>query len=340
MNREYESGERVSLAGSGSSARMITDEEMNPALRRRKDAESADTEDRYIQMFCERYRDRGVSAKVHADAAQQRKKEALDRAIAPGSYVKAEKLTGARSGGDGKMNRYRSGVSERRRYMTVDDFDRYYHDQRGYRFPQYRAAKAAAVRHDPTELLVDNTATGEVDLPKKAGWLTDNDKLPAPVQKLMKYRFFRWLNEWAGETFPRETTMILSDRKARRIPVGAVAALVTVAVSMSLVIGSTVLVSQSTREVSELKDAVQKKEAVISTLDDQLDLKNDLLGIRDKAINELGMVSEKYLPGEYLDPAVQSGEDYLEVFDGAGSRTEDGQSGWARLLSAFGIGKK
>ena len=52
------------------------------------------------------------------------------------------------------------------------------------------------------------------------------------------------------------------------------------------------------------------------------------------------MVSEKYLPGEYLDPAVQSGEDYLEVFDGAGSRTEDGQSGWSRLLSAFGIGKK
>lgn len=338
MNSEYRTDERVSLTGTGSSARLLTDDEVTPGLRRMKDEESRGMSDKYIQMFCERYRDRRVSAKVHADFTEQRKNEALDRAIAPGSYVKAERLSDARGGE--KLNRYRSGVSQGKRYMTVDDFDRYYHDQRGYRFPQYRAAAEADARHDPAELLVETTAAGEIDLPKKAGWLTDNDKLPAFVQKLLTKKFFRRLNEWAGETFPRETTVTVSPVRARRVPASVAAGLVIAAVSMSMVIGSKVLVSQSTREVSELKDALREKESVVSTLNDQLDLKNDLLGIRDIASNELGMVSEKYLPGQYLDPAGQGGEDYLEVFDGEGGSAQAQQSGWSRLLSAFGIGKK
>lgn len=346
MNREYDSEERVILSDTGSSARLVDENDLDPALRRQKTAEAEGTGDRCIHMFCERYRDRGVAAKVHADASRQKKQEALDRAIMPGkiSDRAAGQSAQPKAGqprNEQKMNRYRSGVSEGKRYMTVDDFDRYYRDRRVPHVPQYRAADTAAVRRDKAELAVDGTAMGGVDLPKKAGWLTDTDKLPAPVRKLITHRFFRWLNVWAGETFPRETEMTVSREKARRIPAGAVAALVTVAVSMSLVIGSTVLVSQSTREVSELKDALAEKQAVVSTLNDQIDLKNDLLGIRDKAVNELGMVNEKYLSGDCLDPASESGrQDYLEVFEDGRGRTEEEQSGWAAILSAFGFGKK
>jgi hypothetical protein len=281
-------------------------------------------------MFCERYRDRGIAGRMHTDAAKQQKKEALSRAITPGAYVDAEKLAG-----DAELDAYRSGMSDGKRYMTADDFARYYHDQRGYKFPQYRTAtdaeRIAAVQ------AVANPREVRLEKPKKAGWLTDADKLPARLQKLMSRRFFAWLNGWAGETFPRETEMRADTRacegkRSRPIPVGLVAALVTVLLSMTMVISSTVSVSQATRELSLLKEDLAELREVHGELEDQLDLKNDMLAIEDKATNELGMVHEKYLNGEYLTEDV---EDRLEVYD----EDRDGEkSGLAWLLSAFGWG--
>lgn len=337
MNQEYTRQTPLTLSGGGSSARLLKDSELSATERRRKDAESEATDSRYIDMLCQRYRDRGIASKVHADAARQKKKEALDRAIAPGAYVMTEKLSGKE-----KPNRYRSGVADGKRFMTVDDFDRYYHDQRGYRFPQYRASTVTSTRRNPAELSAEQMAeavdAGEVLLPKKAGWLTDTDKCPALVRKLLKYRFFQRLNQWAGETFPRETEVVRAKRKAQPFPVGMTVALAIVAVSMSMVISSTVLVSQSTREVSELKDKLAERQEILGDLSDELDLKNDLLGIEDKAVNALGMVGEKYVSGAYLEGDAQ---DYLEVY-GNGSqadREDEEKSGWAAILSAFGIGR-
>jgi hypothetical protein len=112
-----------------------------------------------------------------------------------------------------------------------------------------------------------------------------------------------------------------------------VAALVTVVVSMSMVIGSTVLVSQATQEVSELKERLAAMQEADAELADQLDLKNDALNIEDKASGELGMVHEKYLNGEYL---TEEHEDYLEVFDE--DKNGETKFGLAWLLSAFGLG--
>jgi hypothetical protein len=102
---------------------------------------------------------------------------------------------------------------------------------------------------------------------------------------------------------------------------------------MTMVITSTVSVSQATRDVSELKESVAEMREVHSELSDRLDLKNDMLAIEDKATNELGMVHEKYLNGEYLNEAV---EDRLEIYDE--DRNGEDKMGLAWLLSAFGIG--
>ena len=333
MNREYDRASRVSLAGSGSSARLLREDELSPAQRSRKNAQSADTDTRYINMLCDRYRDRGVAGKVHADEARQKRQEALNRAVAPGQYIVAEQWDKADRRSADSMERYRSGTSNGKRFMTADDFDRYYEDQRRYRNPQYQAPVVRVVRHDPAELAAEPSGL-EAALPKKAGWLTDTDKLPVPLRRLMKTPLMQKLNVWAAETFPRETVVAESKRLATPIPAGAIAGLAVVAVSMSLVIGSTVLVSQSTREVSELKDRLGKRQAVQSELSDQLDLKNDLLSIRERAVNELGMVGEQYLNGSSLK---SNEEDYLEIEDGSGSGER--KSGWAAILSAFGIGR-
>ncbi len=332
MEREYSRGESMVVSYS-SNARVIRSDELDPALRRRKEAETGDTDSRYIEMFCERYRDRGVAGRVRKEAAEQRKKEALHRAETPGAYVKTdalEQVAGTRS-----PNAYRSGVSDGKRYMTADDFRRYYRDQRNYRYPQYQDVQQTPESREAIRAMVvaRENAKGVPSL-KKAGWLTDTDKCPAFVQKLLTYKVFAKLNEWAGETFPREKDVILAaPRKIRRsLPVGLVATLVTVAVSMTMVISSTVLVSQSTREISQLREELSVREDAIGELTDMLALKSDMLTIEDKAANDFGMVSERYLDGAYLE---DQAEDYVEVFDEDGGEKKNGLSA---LLSAFGFG--
>ena len=336
MEHEYRrderlAGERFSINHAGSSARLVREDEIDPAELRRKQAECRDSDARYIDMFCERYRDRGIAGRVHADAARQEKKEALTRAIAPGAYIGADELAAKEQ----KLDAYRTGRSDGKSYMTVDDFARYYHDQRGYKFPQYRAAtdeeRVAAVK------AVAPAREVRLEQPKKALWLTDTDKLPAPIRKLISRPFFVRLNEWAQETFPRETEMQIETRpvggfRSRRVPVGVVAALVTVMLSMSTVIASTVSVSQATRELSQMKESYSDMKELNGELQDQLDLKNDMLAIEDYASEELGMVHEKYLNGEYL---LDEKEDSLEVLD----ENRDGQkkTGLSWLLSAFGF---
>ena len=336
MEQEYrrderQAYERLILNTGGSSARVVSESEIDPAILRRKQAECSRAETRYIDMFCERYRDRGIAGRMHTDAAKQQKKEALSRAITPGAYVGAEELAG-----DAELDAYRSGMCEGKRYMTADDFARYYHDQRGYKFPQYRTAtdeeRIAAVQARAAA----NPREVRLEKPKKAWRLTDVDKLPEALRTL-KRRFSAWLKVWAGETFPSETEMRRvtradGEKRSRPVPAGLVAALVTVLLSMTMVISSTVSVSQATRDVSSLKENLAELKEVHGELEDQLDLKNDMLAIEEKASNELGMVHEKYLNGEYLTEEL---EDRLEVYDEA----RDGEkSGLAWLLSAFGWG--
>lgn len=336
MEKEYSRAERVSISYGGSSAQVIRGEDLDPAVRRRKDAETEGADNRFVEMFCERYHDRGIAGRVHRDVAEQEKREALHRAEAPGTYVMTDTL-GHINGEDAK-NTYRSGVSDGKAYMTADDFRRYYHHLRGYRNPQYRTAEHTPESRAAVRAMVEaREAARGVNLPKKAGWLTNLDKLPALVRRALSNqkiaKVAHKLNVWAEDTFPREIVVKESaeQKKLRRpLPVGLVATLVTVAVSMAMVISSTVLVSQSTRELSQIKEEIAAKDAIVSEITDQLDLKNGVSTVRDRATGDLGMVPEEYLDNTYIPNA---SEDYVEVFD------EEGEGGGlSALLSAFGFG--
>jgi hypothetical protein len=208
--------------------------------------------------------------------------------------------------------------------MTVSDFDRYYHDQRGYKLPQYRMVPV----EDRTPVATEQNARGIQ--PKKAEWLPNNDKLPAFVQKWLRLKPIRFLNEWAAETFPVES-VVMSQKKRTPIPAGVLASLVTVAVSMTLIIGSTVLVSQSTKTVSELKSDLAERQAISEQLSEKLDVKHDMLQIEREAIDRLGMVNRQYSTSRYMQA---NAEDEIEVYP-----TEERETGgWAALLSAFGFG--
>ncbi len=338
MDHEYKRderlvGERFTLTP-GSSARLVDESEIDPAELRRKMSECGGSSARYMDMFCERYRDRGISGRIHADVAQQEKEEALGRAGTPGSYISADRL--AR---EERLKVYRSGVSEGRRYMTADDFARYYHDQRGYRFPQYRkATDAERIRAVEAVKAVSTIRETRVEQPKKAVRLINTDKFPKFLRGLPGRSALARLNERLGEIFPRvietsEKTSATSALRTRRIPVGLTAALVTVMISMSMVITGTVLVSQATRELSQQKEELAQLKEAHGELSDELALKNDSLHIEERAREELGMVPEKYLHGEYI---TEERKDELEILDE--DRGGEERSGLAWLLSAFGIG--
>ena len=72
MEKEYNRSDRMVISY-GSSARVICSDELDPTVRRRKEAETGDTDSRYIAMFCERYRDRGVAGRVRREATEQKK---------------------------------------------------------------------------------------------------------------------------------------------------------------------------------------------------------------------------------------------------------------------------
>lgn len=338
MEREYNREERVIISYGGSNAQVIRGEDLDPAVRRRKDAETEGADSRFVEMFCQRYRDRGIAGRVHKDVAEQEKREALYRAEAPGTYVMTDTLSSVSGEDTRNRNAYRSGVSDGKAYMTADDFCRYYHHLRGYRNPQYRTAEHTPESRAAVRAMVEaREAARGVNLPKKAGWLTNIDKLPALVRKALNNQkvanIAHKLNVWAEETFPREVVVAESaqaKKRRRPIPVGLVATLVTVAVSMAMVISSTVLVSQSTRELSQMKQEIAEKNAIVSEISDQLDLKNGVATVRDRATGDLGMVSEKYLDSSYVKG---SAEDYVEVFNEEGEK-----SGLSALLSAFGFG--
>lgn len=336
MKNEYSRPQPISLnregvgQGSMGHASLLRDGEgwMNTQARRSKDADAKNTDDRYIEMLCERYRDRGIASHVRADAAMQEKNEALTHAMAPGAYVLAEQLEKEVPAGRAQkaagQSKYRSGVSNGKRYMTVSDFDRYYHDQRGYKLPQYRMVPV----EERTPVVPASTVRGMQ--PKKAEWLPNNDKLPALLQKILRLKPVRFLNEWAAETFPVES-VVVSQTKRAPIPAGVLASLVTVAVSMTLIIGSAVLVSQSTQTVSELKSDLTERQELNDDLSEQLDVKNDMLQIEREAIDRLGMVSQQYSTSRYIQANT---EDEIEVYE----REERQTGGWSALLSAFGIG--
>jgi len=331
MEREYGRAGQANIGRVviGGSASLIRDGEMSREERRRREAAVGNLDKRYVEKLCERYRDRGIASHVHADAAQQEKNEALTRAMAPGAYIMTEQLSSKMGSGIGE-NKYRSGQSDGKRYMTVDDFSRYYHDQRGYKMPQFRHRSSYTVQ-DELAVASSDVSPREATLPKKDGWLTDTDKLPTVVQKLFKYSWVQRLNVWAGETFPREKNMEISTAKRRALPAAVLASLVTVAVSMTMIVGSTVLVSRSQMEVSQLRQELADKKEVSGELSDKLDLKNDMLNIRDIAVNELGMVGEEYLSGNYVKV---DKDDSIEVYE----KEEKQESGLSALLSAMGFG--
>ena len=102
------------------------------------------------------------------------------------------------------------------------------------------------------------------------------------------------------------------------------------AVSLMLIVSGSVLLSGADSSVKDLQRELRELEEQENRLSMELEMKNDVNLIRDKATEELGMIRKEYVEANYLD---MSGEDGIELHE----QEEKKNVGIAAILSAFGL---
>ena len=268
---------------------------------------------RCLTELRERYKGRGISESVKSETALQVKNEASTRAIAPGAYV----LFDSRS----KIaDTYRSGEYNGSKYMTSEDFVRYFKTRRAFYMPRIEnepLPEEAELRGG----VVRKNAKGA----SRAGLVKgENAGKEAHLQNVISA-----LKVFQEKWFPIERKEGRAQVGSFRFPVATASGLAVFAISLGLIVGGSVMTGSASGKVGQLKTEVATLEAKQNELQSLLDLKYNIDEIESEA-KLLGMVKRQAADNEYVS---MGGEEQIVVFEDG----ESEKSGLMALLSAFGI---
>ncbi len=270
-----------------------------------------DSYDRCIAELRARYNGRGVSVstkRMVSDQLGRERREAL--AEKAESQIVFNRVSGI-------SDEYRSGEYKGSRYMTSDDFARYFRNRTTYNMPialrgaqqsmQARAQNRSAVvgrRGDGRDSLVASDGTS------KEGHL--------------KTRIETFVTKW----FPREPIEGRSEGEKLRFPISVVGSMAAIAVSFGLIVGGSVMIGSASGKVGTLNSTISKLETQQTELQSKLDLKYNIQDIEEDA-KSLGMINKEYAEKSYIDVA---SDEEIEIYE-----QEETNVGFAALLSALGI---
>jgi len=119
---------------------------------------------------------------------------------------------------------------------------------------------------------------------------------------------------------------------SRRFPLSAFAAILAIAMSLMLIVASSVLLTRAEDNVSRMKLQVSETSDEVAQMRSDIEASIDLLEIRRIAMEEYGMVEEEYLKMDYISMKT---EDSVEAFE---DERPTGV-GLSAILSAIGIKK-
>lgn len=246
---------------------------------------------RCVAALKEKYSGRGIG--------QSMQKEVKDQSRTQGT---AKNASGSFSSYDARsksVSNYRSGEYEGGKYMTSDDFVRYFKNRHNFVLPTGSKAVSTAREgsSDSKEGHIRRAVSFLLDLKEK--WL--------PTE--------RREGRTTGEKF--------------RFPALAMCSIAVVAISMALIVSGSVMIGNVSGEIGGLNTEIAVLEAKQTELQSELDLKYDIESIKKDA-ESLGMIPAKFAGGEYVKI---SADEEIEVFE------KDNNGGAISvLLSAFGIG--
>jgi hypothetical protein len=260
----------------------------------------------YIDMLCERFKNRGIKTGLsEAKSAEIRKNAVL-------LGIRVDEVSAS-------DEKYRTLKIDGKSYMSSDDFAAYYKDLRGYKLPKFYTR--AENEYEAAEAVAGEVQeTGKP--PKKAVWLA--------IKRRIKEILRDFFSVFVIDEFRKHSEEEPIEGEKKRIPRGVLPAILVVTLSLLMVVCSSVMASRATASVGDLEDEIEALKDVKNDLEGDLVVKNDMLNIKDIAVNKYGMISSDYATSRYLD--VTEGEKIERHEDG-----EKADSLLTRLLKAIGL---
>ncbi len=276
----------------------------------------------YIDMLCERFKDRGVKMSVRQGADDRRESDSAVHKLI-GLYPE-------RAGVSAADKKYNTQNINGRLCMSSDDFANYYRDLRDYKMPRFYSRAESEYEEAKAEAMAENVQESGKS-PKKADRLTLRERMGAKTKATVSHLNKEELGELCEDWFEFKADSEMRERGKKRMPLKVISTILVVTFSLLLYVCSSVMVSRASAAVSSLEDRIDSLEFEIRDLEGKLNVKNDMLDIKDIAINEYGMISEDHVSSRYVD--VKEDEGFAKLDDGAG----DG-SWLSEILHAIGFG--
>ncbi len=271
----------------------------------------------YIGLLCDRFRNKGIAEKAHIDAQND---------------IAAENKRWSRLGDgtvDPKSKKYKTSLHNGKLYTGSDDFARYYNDLRGPKSPE----AASRDEEEYQKALAD--AQGQVKLQSKKEMrlairkligekLRETGIIPIRPKKLM---------ETVEKGFPDAEAQGEVKAKHKKLPKGMVLAVMTIFVSLLLIVTSSVMVSRTESDISSLESELEDLKELEAKLNTDLEVKNNMIDIKEIAEGEYGMVSAEYVASRYIhivrENEIIIGNEYasksaiIRLFEALGLKKED-----------------
>lgn len=238
----------------------------------------------YIDMLCERFKDRGI----RTVGGTGKKSAALSGM--PDLFAQTV------SASDPK---YRTMTVNGRSCMSSDDFAAYYKDLRGYKMPKFFSRDEREYKE--AELLAKKNVQESGKTPKKALWLAIKGAVKKKAKEIPANMNREGFERFSAEWFPRNDEKTMVDEKGGAMPRGGIAIILAVTLSLMLIVCSTVMVSRASWEVGRLEYRLERLEKERDDLATDLEVKNNLLEIQRIAVGEYGMISGDYAASRYID---------------------------------------
>ena len=275
----------------------------------------------YIDMLCERFKDRGIKTSVRSGADTQRANDSARRRF--------EGLYPERAGVSASDAKYNTGNDSGRRVMSSEDFANYYRDLRDYKMPHFYSRAESEYEDADALALAEVQESGKS--PKKANWLAVTRHVGSKIKEIPSHLNKEELTQFAENWFElRRGEEVLKGGK-RKMPLSVMSTILIVTLSLLMIVSSTVMVSRATGEISALEDKIESLDFEIKDLEGKLEQKNNMLDIKRIATEEYGMISAEYAASRYIDVTEE------EKFEGV--RDKSDAASWLReILEAIGIG--
>ena len=256
------------------------------------------------QTLSERYAERGVAKVMRESLAQQIEREAETCELAPNAYRRSS-------------DEASHGENEE---MDASDLLRYFEETRSMRLEGRDFSEEAdqALSESDVEDQASKTALCHRDSQTPDSAKGKRDALQM-VDSLKRH-----VSSWI------DTSTAKTDANRKPFPLSLFAAIVAAAMSLMLIVASSVIVAQAEGRVNTLNRKIDSLSLEVTDLQADWNVQNDLIAIREIAMKEYGMIHEEYVKTVYLPLTKGESVEVLEEETREGIRL-------SALLSAIGI---